>query len=1772
MQKHKTLIRVIAVVLSLLMIATVAPIAASAVERTEHSLTIASQARTALAPGVTETSVVSYDKNGKRVQYFVVDCDVNNGTTEVKANYHDNDNTGVWGKATVVEQANAAKQKRGYNVVASTNASYYNVNTGQPTGAFVMEGVNINGTATGNSYQFFAQLDDGSYVIGDKNEFGNYADHVVEAVGGHLMLVKDGAVVAGLNSTDKYPRSTVGLKADGSVVLMLADGNNQPYSIGLTYAEQAQLMLELGCVDAIELDGGGSATYAAKPEGSDEIEVRNVCCDGTVRSVSNTLMVITTAISDGQFDHANLSTEYAYQTPNSNVEITATGADAAGGNAKIPDGVTWTLTEPATQLSDDAVTDGYYLVGDFSDWKPNAAFKFAENPATEGEYMLDATFANNTEFKAVQVSGDNTTWIPEGSNNNIQLDAGAKTIYFRPEVTTNDGWIGEGQHFYVQDKPSFGTIENGVFHSTGRTGTVTANMEYNGAVVGSIDLTVVNPTSFAFSAAEKTVPYGKTADFSITAMYNGAEVYAPASSYNFAVTAGSMDGFTYAAPTDETVTSGTVTATYKYDANLPAATVTVTYGKGSEVLFDFEDGDVSNWLSWDGMEQAIADGKYTGGYTMPYNGVETNWSTTASNNVAAGIKESTFLATKDNGKVHSGNYALGYTFDYTQGASFQNWMYGYLYYTGDTKVFRDTANGIAGTRLGMWMYIPEEAVGSCSRLSYTYKTADGAVSTAYLYFTYQYVKKGFSKLTSDKIPEAGWAYVYCDLDDISTSYVTTSYYKNEDGSLTRAEASNYAPAFIQWIVSSSAKGAENVTFYIDDITLDYSDVVDDRDAPVISNPLALDDLGSYALNGREVNTNVLSFTADAVEDTVHNPGNATGIDPTSAKVYVDGHEVAAKYSAGKITTGYFTFPNGIHDVSFEIADKQGNVTKMTKQVTVASDATYPVVSLVGEPVGNGKVKMGGQYNLNVNTDKIEDIDKVTTTIWLNSASKWSLENAAPADGFTYDYDIDEAACKATITITRVDSNATGAATLLSIPVYAWAWDGSAGVDAHTQWTSGVPNGDGATCPAVTISYKAFLGDVEYVTGAVSAPANYVAGFSNIRQDVVTELDSAIANLKNTIGEWHYHTAEAVPDKAATCTEDGYTGRTKCSDPNCNSIIDWGTTIPAKHAYEFVDGQFVCRNCGDTVEPTFGLYTDYNGDTYYAVAGQFMTGWQMVDDDWYYFDENSFKGIDGEVAANTVVDTDADFTFTFDKGRLTSGEWAITENGRKYYYGPDFYHGRSGVANVQVIDGNTYAFGPDGYAFTETTIFLRSQWTTPVCWIFDENGVYQGVYTGVFEDYYFIDGTRVDPYYGLVEYEGDFYYVNDYAKVVKGKDCYVLTTNDLTFADGTPIAKGTYSFDADGKMIVKNGIVDGVYYENNKAVPYKGLIKDNGDFYYVDAYGEIVKGKDFYVLTTNDLTYNNGTPVAKGTYSFDADGKMAVKEGLVGDTYYENNKAVPYKGLIKVDDDFYYVDAYGKIVMGKDFYVLTTNDLTYANGNPVVKGTYTFDADGKMVVKEGLVGDTYYENNKAVPYKGLIKDNDDFYYVDAYGKIVMGKDFYVLTTNDLTYNNGTPIVKGTYTFDADGKMIVKSGIVDGVYYENNKAVPYKGLIKDNGDFYYVDADGKIVMGKDFYVLTTNDLTYNNGTPIAKGTYTFDADGKMVVKEGLVGDTYYENNKAVPYKGLIKVEGDFYYVDAYGKIVKDKNFSVLNTNGLTYDNGDPVVKGTYAFNADGKMVID
>ncbi len=58
----------------------------------------------------------------------------------------------------------------------------------------------------------------------------------------------------------RHPRTAAGVRADGTLLFVTVDGRRAKESVGMSIPELTDLMLELGCVSAINLDGGGSTT------------------------------------------------------------------------------------------------------------------------------------------------------------------------------------------------------------------------------------------------------------------------------------------------------------------------------------------------------------------------------------------------------------------------------------------------------------------------------------------------------------------------------------------------------------------------------------------------------------------------------------------------------------------------------------------------------------------------------------------------------------------------------------------------------------------------------------------------------------------------------------------------------------------------------------------------------------------------------------------------------------------------------------------------------------------------------------------------------------------------------------------------------------------------------------------------------------------------------------------------------------------------------------------------------------------------------------------------------------------------------------------------------------------------------------------------------------------------------------------------------------------------------------------------------------------------
>jgi hypothetical protein len=115
---------------------------------------------------------------------------------------------------------------------------------------------------------------------------------VADAIGGGPALVRNGGPVfrpyeefTTEQMLPRQPRTGVGQRADGSLVLVAVDGRRPGYSAGLTNFELARAMARLGCVTATALDAGGSTTMAF------EGEILNRPSDPVERPVAEGLFV-----------------------------------------------------------------------------------------------------------------------------------------------------------------------------------------------------------------------------------------------------------------------------------------------------------------------------------------------------------------------------------------------------------------------------------------------------------------------------------------------------------------------------------------------------------------------------------------------------------------------------------------------------------------------------------------------------------------------------------------------------------------------------------------------------------------------------------------------------------------------------------------------------------------------------------------------------------------------------------------------------------------------------------------------------------------------------------------------------------------------------------------------------------------------------------------------------------------------------------------------------------------------------------------------------------------------------------------------------------------------------------------------------------------------------------------------------------------------------------------------------------------------------------------
>ncbi len=179
---------------------------------------------------------------------------------------------------------------------------------------------------------------------------------VLYAVGGKS-LVHGGAVTPdGIDGGSSHTgRTAVGVKPDGTVILYQNDGSRSSYSAGLTARELGIEMQQLGCNEAICLDGGGSSVMAMRKPGTDGAATISRPSDGSERPCANYIFLVSQAVSDGQPAQFFLEPEYYYVLPGAQTDFTIRATDSAYGAAFMPEEeITYTVSagdvDPLSQV------------------------------------------------------------------------------------------------------------------------------------------------------------------------------------------------------------------------------------------------------------------------------------------------------------------------------------------------------------------------------------------------------------------------------------------------------------------------------------------------------------------------------------------------------------------------------------------------------------------------------------------------------------------------------------------------------------------------------------------------------------------------------------------------------------------------------------------------------------------------------------------------------------------------------------------------------------------------------------------------------------------------------------------------------------------------------------------------------------------------------------------------------------------------------------------------------------------------------------------------------------------------------------------------------------------------------------------------------------------------------------------------------------------------------------------------------------------------------
>lgn len=200
----------------------------------------------------------------------------NDDDSEIKATSEE-----VTGLQTVREQLAALQTSRGKKVYGGVNGDFFlgssDISAESANnllqGIMYKRGVCLKDSFHDKNCTVFAIMKDGTARIMTQSAYSNVKGDIMEAIGGRQEVLTSGVVTTVKNNRND-PRTAIGVSADrNKVIILIIDGRKPDHSNGAEYPVLGNILKAMGAYNGINLDGGGSSTFAINKDV--EFELRN---------------------------------------------------------------------------------------------------------------------------------------------------------------------------------------------------------------------------------------------------------------------------------------------------------------------------------------------------------------------------------------------------------------------------------------------------------------------------------------------------------------------------------------------------------------------------------------------------------------------------------------------------------------------------------------------------------------------------------------------------------------------------------------------------------------------------------------------------------------------------------------------------------------------------------------------------------------------------------------------------------------------------------------------------------------------------------------------------------------------------------------------------------------------------------------------------------------------------------------------------------------------------------------------------------------------------------------------------------------------------------------------------------------------------------------------------------------------------------------------------------------------------------------------------------